>query len=102
MSTEILDEYAEILERHYSAAFGERTLLAIDNFSTVIRTETAYRFLLIEVDADDNKFVDAAIAGNADFIVTNDRHFNCLHDIDFPKIGLLDFSSFCTLLQQSM
>jgi uncharacterized protein len=94
-----LDEYAELLERHYSIDFAERTLLALDNFATVIRVEPAYRFQLIEDDPDDNKFTDAAVVGNADYVVTNDRHFNRLHTISFPKVGLLNFAHFCDLLK---
>ncbi len=100
VSTEILNEYAEILERQYSPDFAERTLLALDNFPTVIRVEPAYRFLMIEDDPDDDKFTDAAVVGNADFVVTNDRHFNRLHSISFPKVGLLNFNAFCERLKQ--
>lgn len=100
VSTEILNEYAELLERHYSADFAERTLLALDNFDTVVRVEPAYRFRLIEDDPDDDKFTDAAVVGNADYVVTNDRHFDHLHTISFPKIGLLNFTTFCDLLKK--
>ena len=102
VSTEILDEYAELLERQYSAAFAERTLLALDNFPTVVRVEPAFRFQLIADDPDDNKFTDAAVVGNADFIVTNDGHFRNLPVIAFPKIGLLSFNAFCERLTQHM
>ncbi|WP_338870304.1 putative toxin-antitoxin system toxin component, PIN family [Spirosoma sp. SC4-14] len=100
VSTDILNEYAELLERQYSPLFAERTLLALDNLSTVIRVEPAYRFGLIENDPDDNKFTDAAIVGNADYVVTNDRHFNHLQNIPFPKVGLIDFAGFCKLLKE--
>ena len=100
VSTEILDEYAELLERQYSATFAERTLLALDNFPTVVRVEPAFRFLLIPDDPDDNKFTDAAVVGNADYIVTNDGHFKHLPAIPFPKVGLLSFDAFCDLLKQ--
>lgn len=99
VSTEILDEYAELLERYYSALFAERTLLAFDNFPTIIRVEPAFRFQLINDDPDDNKFTDAAVVGNADFIVTNDRHFRCLYTIPFPKVDLLTFDEFCERLR---
>lgn len=98
VSTEILDEYAEILERQYSATFAERTLLALDNFPTIRQVEPAFRFALIPDDPDDNKFTDAAVAGNADYIVTNDGHFRHLPDIAFPKVGLLSFDAFCKQL----
>ncbi|MFC3417830.1 PIN domain-containing protein [Algoriphagus hitonicola] len=53
-----------------------------------------YRFGLIEADFDDNKFVDCAITGNADLILTEDKHFEELKQIDFPKVtamGILEF-----------
>ncbi|GAB3794065.1 hypothetical protein GCM10028819_06920 [Spirosoma humi] len=100
VSTEILDEYAEILERQYSSTFAERTLLALDNFPTLVRVEPAFRFMLIPNDPDDNKFTDAAVIGNADYIVTNDGHFRHLPAIPFPSVGLLSFEEFCTLLKQ--
>jgi predicted nucleic acid-binding protein len=39
----------------------------------------SYLWDAITDDRDDNKFVDAAVAGGAELIVTNDRHFNVLH-----------------------
>lgn len=102
VSTEILDEYAEILERQNSAAFAELTLLTLDNFPTIVQVEPAFRFALIPNDPDDNKFTDAAVAGNADYIVTNDGHFRHLPDIPFPKIGLLSFDAFCSRLMSQM
>lgn len=100
VSTEILDEYAELLERQYSAVFAERTLLALDNFPTLVKVEPSFRFMLIPHDPDDNKFTDAAVVGNADYIVTNDGHFRHLPDVPFPKLGLLSFEEFCQLLKQ--
>ena len=41
----------------------------------IIRVEPAFRFSVITVDPDDNKFVDSAIAAAADFVVTEDQHF---------------------------
>ena len=100
VSTEILDEYAELLERQYSATFAERTLVALDNFPTVIRVEPAFRLMLITNDPDDNKCTEAAVVGNAEYTVTNDGHFRHLPGVPFPKIGLLTFDAFCNLLKQ--
>lgn len=102
VSTDILEEYAELLERHYSSTFAERTLLALDNFPKIVRVEPAFRFLLIPQDPDDNKFTDAAVIGNADYIVTNDAHFKHLVKVPFPTIGLLDFETFCEKLRQQI
>ena len=54
--------------------------------NNVRRIDAQYRFGLITVDKDDNKFVDCAIVGNAEFIVSDDKHFNVLKDIPFPHV----------------
>jgi len=45
-------------------------------------------------DPDDNKFVDAAIAAGADFLVTEDRDFKRLRNVDFPEVTVLNLSEF--------
>ena len=45
-------------------------------------------------DQDDNKFVDCAVAANADFIVSNDKGFNVLKNITFPPITVLTYPAF--------
>lgn len=40
--------------------------------------QPSYQFQVISSDPDDNKFVDCAIAANADFIITNDSDFAAL------------------------
>jgi predicted nucleic acid-binding protein len=53
-----------------------------------------YNWQLITPDPDYNKFVDCAVSANANYIVTNDRHFNVLKDIDFPKINIITINQF--------
>lgn len=38
------------------------------------------------MDFDDNKFVDCAITARAYCIISNDKHFNILKEIDFPVV----------------
>lgn len=54
----------------------------------------------IVVDPDDNKFLDAAIAGNADYIVTDDAHFNAAKKIDFPKVNIISSEEFLDILSK--
>jgi uncharacterized protein len=56
-----------------------------------------YKWELISEDKDDNKFVDANIASNADYLVTNDRHFNVLKDIDLPFVNIINIDAFLNL-----
>ena len=57
-----------------------------------------YHFGLIEADADDNKFVDCAIAADAEYIVTNDTHFNILKHIDWPTLNVISIKEFAKQL----
>lgn len=60
----------------------------------------SYAFHLIKADEDDNKFVDCAIVSNAKYIVRNDRHFNELRDIPFPKVDVIKINQFLQELQK--
>ena len=48
---------------------------------------------------DRNKFVDAAIASSADFIVTHDGHFRVLRDVGFPNVVCLTLAEFADELK---
>ena len=49
---------------------------------------------VIQADPDDNKFVDCAISGNAEYIVSNDSHFRVLNDIDWPRLQLVTIQDY--------
>ena len=55
---------------------------------------------LIEQDKDDNKFVDCAIASNAEYIVTNDKHFDILKAISWPQISVVALQEFAEQLKR--
>ena len=48
----------------------------------------------IQFDNDDNKFVDCAFAGGADFIVSEDAHFNVLKSLPFPTFNVVTMDEF--------
>ena len=89
VSTEILSEYAEILERYTSPEFAEAALGVITNNPYTLFVTPYYHFHLIKADPDDDKFVDCAVACNAKFVVTDDNHFDVLKRVDFPKIDVI-------------
>ena len=70
---------------------------AIARLHTTVYQEVYIHFGLIEKDADDNKFVDCAIAADAEYIVTNDAHFNVLKEIDWPKVLVKTIEEFASL-----
>ena len=53
---------------------------------------------MIADDPDDNKFVDCAIIANADFIVSEDSHFNVLKTISFPSVRVIRLDEFVSEL----
>jgi predicted nucleic acid-binding protein len=56
--------------------------------------EPFYKWNLIENDPDDNKFVDLAIACGADYLITEDKHFQPLKKLEFPKLQIRRLSEF--------
>lgn len=77
---------------------AENILHTIENAVNTVFVTRYYLWDLIKIDPDDNKFVDCAIASNAKFLVTEDRHFNELKQVDFPKIEVVGIENFKTSL----
>ncbi|MBX2927658.1 MAG: putative toxin-antitoxin system toxin component, PIN family [Saprospiraceae bacterium] len=97
VTTEILSEYAEIIEQHMGSSASEATLGALENLPNVEWINIYYQFHLLQ-DEDDNKFVDCAIAANADYIVIHDKDFRPLSRISFPEVNVVDTDSFQKIL----
>ena len=95
MSNEILTEYEEILAEHASPEVAHNVVAAIARHPGTCYRESYFHFhLLSDVDKDDDKFVDCAITANADYIVTEDSHFNHLKQIPFPQLRVLTLDEF--------
>lgn len=97
----ILNEYIEILEQRSDAIVAQNVGELLVNSPYVVRVNVTTKWALIPNDPDDNKFVDCAIAGSADFLVSNDRHFNVLKGIDFPPVNLISIDDFLELIQSA-
>ncbi len=93
VTTEILAEYAEIIERHMGNEASENVMGVIGNLPNIERITTYFKFQLLR-DEDDDKFVDCAIAANANYIVSHDKDFKILKDIEFPKVFVFDTEYF--------
>ncbi|MEL6654178.1 MAG: PIN domain-containing protein, partial [Bacteroidota bacterium] len=76
------------------AKIATNILQLIENSPNVRWITKYYKWNLIKADADDNKFVDCAIAGDAKFLVSDDRHFKPLEEIEFPKVNLITAREF--------
>lgn len=98
VTSEILLEYEEIISRKNGSSIANAVISLLASLSNVHFIQTYYHWNLITEDPDDNKFVDCAIAGGCDLIVTDDKHFKILEKIDFPKINILGKTEFREIL----
>jgi len=99
VSNEIMTEYEEILAFKTSPTFAEMIIQIILNSENVDFVNPSYRFGLIVADPDDNKFVDCAVIANADYIVSQDTHFDILKTINFPKVRVIRIEEFAKELK---
>jgi len=84
VTTEILAEYAEVLERHMGPVVSQDIVDSIVIRRNLVEVEPAYRFNLLR-DPDDDKFVDCAIAANARCIVATTVTLRCCGTWSFRR-----------------
>ena len=94
VSNEIINEYQEIIAQLTNQFVAENVIEFILNSPFCLRFDPQYHFNLIQQDPDDNKFVDCAIIANADYIVSDDKHFNKLKHIPFPHVEVKKLDDF--------
>ncbi|MEY4927453.1 MAG: hypothetical protein RI894_1889 [Bacteroidota bacterium] len=99
LSNEIVSEYAEIIEQKTNALVASNIVELLIGLPNTVLQEVFFGWNLITADADDNKFVDCAIASQADFIVTNDKHFKVLAAVEFPKVVVKSLEDFDIIVQ---
>lgn len=99
VSTDILEEYAEIITQKMSVQVATNVIHLLLESDFVELVNPYFSLHLITDDHDDDKFVDCAFAANATYIVSNDKHYDILKEIDFPKIFVLKLQKFLGLLQ---
>jgi uncharacterized protein len=95
VTTDILEEYEEQIASFYAPSVADNVLKLLLNLPNLEQVTVYFKWNLITADC---KFVDCAVACNADYIVTHDRHFKILERIDFPKVKCLTISEFHQLL----
>ena len=99
VNTDILEEYEEKLCEYSSQEVAHNVVEAIAALTTTTMQNTYVHFHLLPGDVDDNKFVDCAIASNAELIVTNDKDFNPLKEIPLPKVEIMKIQDFIKILK---
>ena len=98
ISNDIIEEYAEIFEQKTTKIISSNIIKLLLKSKNVIKQDIYFKWVLIENDMEDNKFVDCAIAANADYIVTNDKHFNVLKSLKFLKVKVINIDDFINAL----
>ena len=83
----------------YSKTLAINVLNVIINLKRLVKTTVFFKWDLITVDYDDNKFVDCAISANARYIVTNEHHFNVLKSVVFPKVNIIKLAEYAKLMK---
>lgn len=100
MSTEIYFEYKEKLTEKYAETTVNAFLEAIEMSPNVKSYINYFSWNLIKDDSDDNKYADIYLAASADYLVTEDKHFNQLKNVDFPKINVVGIEDFISVITQ--
>ncbi|SEK53902.1 putative toxin-antitoxin system toxin component, PIN family [Chitinophaga rupis] len=100
ITEDILFEYAEIIQQKYGLSTAAAFLSLLTELPNVHSQFVYYKWNLIEADPDDNKYVDSAIAGQAEYLVTEDKHFAALKQITFPQVNTLSINDFVKMLQE--
>ncbi len=94
LSNEILTEYDEIISTKYNNEVSKDVINTLLTLPNILKKDVFYNWRLIQSDLDDNKFADCAINGNADYLVTNDKHFSIFKNITFPYIKVINIKEF--------
>ena len=98
VSHEIVTEYEEKLGEFYAPSLAQNVMKLLAVAPHVIHVEANFKWLMITNDPDDNKFADVAFASGADYLVSNDGHFNVLSKREYPKIKVVRLEEFKQIL----
>jgi putative PIN family toxin of toxin-antitoxin system len=97
LSKEVVVEYEEIFASKISSDFSGFIIKALLENPFINKVEIFYQWNLISQDPDDNKFIDLGLNGNADYLITNNKHFNIVKSISFPTLKIITLKDFFDL-----
>ncbi len=81
VSDEIVNEYLEVLKRfEFSNDIYVEFLDLLSNVTATIRVNPHRRFDVVIEDPADNKFLECAVEGKVDFIISGDKHLKNLSE----------------------
>lgn len=99
VSDEIVYEYHEILQQYAAGGVAEIVMEVFMESPDVIHQHLYYNWNVIKEDPDDNKFFDIAVASNANYLVTNDAHFNIVKSLGFPSVKIISADGFLSVIK---
>ena len=94
ISNEILNEYVEKLEEKTNTVVAENIANFLLRSPDVEKVDIYFNWSIITADVDDNKFVDCALNGRADYLATDDKHYNLLKGMGFPLVNVIRTKDF--------
>ena len=102
VTTDILDEYHEIITRFYgSVVLADHVLETIIGWTSLVRVEKYYFWGLPYKDPDDQKFIDCYVACGAYYLVTEDKvFFKEFKKDNFLKVRVLKPQNFLTVFEE--
>src|ERR1035437_1062105 len=100
VSNAILTEYSEIISQKTTSSIAENITRALLELPLTETITIYYKWDLIKIDRDDNKFADCAFTGNADYLITHDKHFDVLKTLEFPVINVLTVDELKNLIDK--
>jgi len=99
VSDEIIFEYKEIISQKYSSSVANAFIALLNELPNVKLVNPYFKWQLVNIDPDDNKYCDCAIASQSDFLITEDNHFAVVKTIAFPKVNILSLEEFARKIQ---
>ena len=97
---EVRNVSEEVISEKFNPQVAKDVIHALLMLSNVYLVNIYYEWKLIDIDPEDNKFVDCAVSANVDYLITNDEHFSVLEKINFPKIKVINIFDFKKLFVQ--
>jgi len=93
---ELLDEFAEVLLRRFQLTIAEveQVRRSVASFSEVVAITGRLR--VVADDPDDDKVIECAVVGKADYIVTGDQHLLALGQ--YSGISIVKAAQFLSIL----
>lgn len=85
-SRAILGEYAKIVRREFPQVVEKLPKLMENILSFSTMTEPSVKLNVVKADPDDNRIIECAVASQAEFILTYDKHLLKLKEYEGMKI----------------